>query len=157
VYAAARTDAESNPETKKVFENMGYAAYPSVNPGEPSKVSIGGANLSVSSTGKNPALATKAAICMTSKKWQEQEAIHEGLPPVMNSVYDNAEVRKVYPFADLLREQLKTSVVRPFTPNYADVTLAIQDTLQTPATINPQQAIKTLMSRLNTVADGGMY
>ena len=36
-----------------------------------------------------------------------QEAIKEGLPPVMNKVYDDAEVRKVYPFADLLREQLK--------------------------------------------------
>jgi len=75
----------------------------------------------------------------------------------MNSVYDEPAVRKVYPFADLLRAQLKTSVVRPFTPNYADVTLAIQDSLHPPASINPQQAIDTLKSRLNTVADGGMY
>src|SRR3954454_15113639 len=40
VYAAARTDAESSPVTKKVFENMGYARWPGVNPGQPSKVSI---------------------------------------------------------------------------------------------------------------------
>ena len=44
---------------------------------------------------------------MTSAKWQAQEAINEGLPPVMNSTYDDPEVRKVYPFADLLREQLQ--------------------------------------------------
>jgi multiple sugar transport system substrate-binding protein len=157
VWAAAHADAKTSKVTAKVAQNMAYAAYPRVNPNEPSHVSIGGANLGIPKTGKNPALATKAAICMTSKKWQEQEAIHEGLPPVMNSVYDNAEVRKVYPFADLLREQLKTSVVRPFTPNYADVTLAIQDSLHPPASINPQQAINTLRSRLNTVADGGMY
>jgi len=157
VWAAAHADAKNSPVTKKVADNMGYAAYPSVNPGEPSKVSIGGANLSVSSTGKNPALATKAALCMTQEKYQKQEAIKEGLPPVMNKVYDDPEVRKVYPFADLLRDQLKTSVVRPFTPNYSDVTLAIQDSLHPPAGINPQKSIDTLKSRLQTVADGGMY
>jgi len=143
--------------TKKVADNMGYAPYPSVNPGEPAHVSIGGANLSVSNTGKNPDLATQAALCMTQEKYQKEEAITEGLPPVMNKVYDDAEVRKVYPFADLLRSTLKQSTVRPFTPNYSDVTLAIQDSLHPPAKINPQAAINTLKSRLETVADGGMY
>src|SRR3954453_18328878 len=33
VYAGARTDAESNPVTKKVFENMGYARWPGFNKG----------------------------------------------------------------------------------------------------------------------------
>ena len=75
----------------------------------------------------------------------------------MNSVYDNPEVRKVYPFADLLREQLKDSVVRPPTPSYSDVTLAIQDSLHPPAEIEPQNAIDTLRDRLNILADGGMY
>ena len=42
--------------------------YPAVNKGEPSKVSIGGANLGVARTGKNPKLATEAALCMTSEK-----------------------------------------------------------------------------------------
>ena len=94
---------------------------------------------------------------MTSEKWQRQEAIKEGLPPVMNKVYDDAEVRKVYPFADLLREQLKDAVVRPPTPSYSDVTLAIQDTLHPPASIDPQKSIDTLRDRLNILADGGMY
>jgi multiple sugar transport system substrate-binding protein len=157
VYAAARADAETSAVTKKVFENMGYARWPGVNKGEPSKVSIGGANLGIPKSGKNPELATQAALCMTSEKNQKQEAIKEGLPPVMNSVYDDAEVRKVYPFADLLREQLKDSVVRPPTPSYSDVTLAIQDTLHPPRSIDPQKSIDTLRDRLNTVAEGKMY
>src|SRR3954466_5798976 len=41
VWAGAHTDAKTNPVTKKVADNMGYAAYPSINPGEPSHVSIG--------------------------------------------------------------------------------------------------------------------
>jgi multiple sugar transport system substrate-binding protein len=157
VYAAARTDGETNPTAKKVFDNMGYARWPGVNKGEPSKVSIGGANLGIPKTGQNPALATKAALCMTSAKWQAQEAIDDGLPPVMNSTYDDPKVREVYPFADLLREQLKDSVVRPPTPSYSDVTLAIQSSLHPPASIDPQKAINTLRDRLNTLADGGMY
>jgi multiple sugar transport system substrate-binding protein len=157
VYAAARTDGKTNPTAKKVFDNMGYARWPGVNPGEPSKVSIGGANLGIPVTGRNPELATAAALCMTTAKWQAQEAIDDGLPPVMNSTYDDAKVREVYPFADLLREQLKDSVVRPPTPSYSDVTLAIQDSLHPPASINPQKSIETLRSRLNTLADGGMY
>jgi multiple sugar transport system substrate-binding protein len=157
VYAAARTDAESSDVTKKVFENMGYARWPGVNKGEPSKVSIGGANLGIPKTGQNPELATKAALCMTTAKWQAQEAINEGLPPVTNATYDDPKVREVYPFADLLREQLKDSVVRPPTPSYSDVTLAIQDSLHPPASINPEKAITTLKDRLNILADGGMY
>jgi multiple sugar transport system substrate-binding protein len=157
VYAAARADAETSEVTKKVFENMGYARWPGVEKGTPSRVSIGGANLGVPKTGRNPELATQAALCMTSAKWQAQEAIKEGLPPVMNSTYDDPEVRKVYPFADLLREQLKDSVVRPATPSYSDVTLAIQDSLHPPAEINPQDAISTLSDRLKILADGGMY
>jgi multiple sugar transport system substrate-binding protein len=157
VYAAARADAETSEVTAKVFKNMGYARWPGVNKGEPSKVSIGGANLGIPKTGKNPELATQAALCMTSAKNQAKEAIKEGLPPVMNSTYDDPEVRKVYPFADLLREQLKDSVVRPPTPSYSDVTLAIQDTLHPPASINPEKTINTLRDRLKILADGGMY
>jgi multiple sugar transport system substrate-binding protein len=157
VYAAGRADAKTNPVTAKVFKNMAWAPYPSVDPSKPSRVSIGGADLGITTTGKHQDLATAAALCMTSAKWQAQEAINEGLPPVMNSTYDDPAVRKVYPFADLLRQQLKNSVVRPDTPSYSDVTLAIQDSLHPPASINPQKAISTLQSRLNTLADGGIY
>jgi multiple sugar transport system substrate-binding protein len=157
VYASARADAKNSPVTKKVYENMGYARWPGVNKGEPSKVSIGGANIGVSVYGKNPALATQAALCMTSRKWQDAEAINEGLPPVMNASYDDPKVRDAYPFADLLREQLKDAVPRPETPAYSDVTLAVQSSLHPPTTLNPQEAINTLRDRLTTLADGGMY
>jgi multiple sugar transport system substrate-binding protein len=157
VYAAARADAETSDVTKKVFENMGYARWPGVNKGEPSKVSIGGANLGVVTTGENQELAVEAALCMTSAKWQAQEAINEALPPVMNSTYDNAEVRKAYPFADELRDTLSESVTRPATPSYSDVTLAIQDALHPPAEVDPSSSFNKLKDNLDVVADGGMY
>src|SRR4051812_9894694 len=60
VWAAGHADAKTNAETKKVVDNMGYAAYPRVTPDEPSHVSIGGANLGVPKSGTNPELATQA-------------------------------------------------------------------------------------------------
>ena len=157
VYAAARTDAKSNPTTKKVYENLGWARWPSVEPGKPSKVSIGGGNYGISVFSKHPKLATEAALCMTSRKQQDTAAIAEGEPPVMSSSYDDPTVRKSYPFADELREQLKDAVPRPETPAYSDVTLAIQQTLHPPKSINPEKDIATLRDRLKTLADGGMY
>ena len=157
VYASARAAAEESATAKKVFQNMGWARWPGVDPGKPSRVSIGGANIGISVFGRDPKLATQAALCLTTRKWQDQEAIVEGLPPVVNASYDDPEVRKAYPFADLLREQLKDSVTRPETPAYSDVTLAIQQTLHPPADLNPRSAIDTLRDRLNTLADGGLY
>jgi len=157
VYAAARTDAATSATTKKVYKNLGWARWPGVEPGKPSRVSIGGANLGVSKYGRDPKAAAAAAICMTSKKWQDQEAINEGLPPVVNASYDNPQVRKSYPFADLLRNQLKDAVPRPETPAYSDVTLTIQATLHPPGKVNPSTDITTLRDRLNTLADGGLY
>jgi multiple sugar transport system substrate-binding protein len=157
VYAFTRDAAKTSAVSKKVFENMGWARWPAVDPNKPSRVSIGGANIGVSVYGRNPEWSTKAGLCMTQRKWQDAEAITEGLPPVTNASYDDPQVRKSYPFADLLRDQLNDAVPRPETPTYSDVTLAVQDTLHPPAKIDPQAAINTLRSRLNTLADGGMY
>jgi multiple sugar transport system substrate-binding protein len=157
VYAAARDDGKTNPTTKKVFQNMAWAPYPRVDPNKPARVSIGGANIGVSVYGKNPTLASQAALCMASQKVQKLEAINEGLPPTFNALYDDKKVRASYPFADMLRNELKVAVPRPETPVYSDVTLAVQDSLHPPAQLNPVQAINTLRSRLNTVIDGGMY
>jgi multiple sugar transport system substrate-binding protein len=157
VYAAGRADAKTNAVTKHVFQNMGWAPYPRVYPNKPARVSIGGANIGISVYGKHPDLATEAALCMASKRVQKLEAINEGLPPTFNSLYDDPKVRASYPFADMLRNELKVAVPRPETPIYSDVTLAVQDSLHPPASIDPVQAINTLRSRLTTVLNGGMY
>ena len=159
VYAAARADAETGRGDQEGLRQHGLrAAARRVNKGEPSKVSIGGANLGVPNTGKNPELATEAALCMTSEKWQAQEAINEGLPPVMNKVYDDPEVRKVYPFADLLREQLKDVGGAPGHPvllrrDAGDPGLPAPAGHDRPAEVD-RHAQET---GSNTVADGGMY
>jgi multiple sugar transport system substrate-binding protein len=156
VYAAARTDAATSPVTKHVFQNLGWAPYPAVYPNLPGRSSVGGANIGVSVYGPRPDLAEAAALCMTRPYWQNQEAINEGLPPVTINSYSNPAVVKAYPFAAVLLKQLENATTRPQTPLYSDVTLAIQQTLHPPASINPVQNINSLRSCLKTLQSGGL-
>ncbi|MBV9197613.1 MAG: ABC transporter substrate-binding protein [Solirubrobacterales bacterium] len=156
VYAAGRTAAATGPVAKKVYENMAWAPYPAVYPQVPGKSSVGGANIGVSVYSKYPKQAIAAALCMTRPYWQYQEAINEGLPPVIASAYTNPAVLKAYPFAATLLKQLKNATTRPQTPFYGDVTLAIQQTLHPPANINPAPDITSLHSCLTTLLKGGL-
>jgi multiple sugar transport system substrate-binding protein len=156
VYAAARTDGASSAVTKHVYQNMGWAPYPAVYPGVPGKSSVGGANIGVSAYTKYPKQAIAAALCMTRPSWQNQEAINEGLPPVIHSAYSNPAVVKAYPFAAILLKQLENATTRPQTPFYGDVTLAIQQTLHPPGGINPAANIRSLRSCLSTLLKGGL-
>lgn len=156
VYAAGRTDAKTDPVTKQVFENMGWAPYPGVYPGVPGKSSVGGANIGVSAYTKYPKQALAAALCMTRYRWENQEAINEGLPPVTIASYSNPAVVKQYPFAAILLKQLQNATNRPETPFYSDVTLAIQQSLHPPASIKPTQDINSLRSCVKTLLKGGL-
>jgi multiple sugar transport system substrate-binding protein len=156
VYAAARTDSATSAVTKHVYQNLGWAPYPSVYPGVPGRSSVGGANIGVSVYSKYPDQAQQAALCMTRYYWQNQEAIHEGLPPVTVASYHNPAVIKAYPFAAILLKQLQHATNRPETPFYSDVTLAIQQTLHPPASIQPTQDIASLHSCLTTLLKGGL-
>ncbi|MFZ0089318.1 MAG: ABC transporter substrate-binding protein [Solirubrobacteraceae bacterium] len=156
VYAAARTDAATSSVTKHVFANLGWAPYPAVYPNVPGRSSVGGANIGISKYSKYPKQAVQAALCMTRYYWQNQEAINEGLPPVTTASYTNPKVVKAYPFAAILLKQLEHATNRPETPFYSDVTLAIQQTLHPPGSINPQPDITSLKSCLNTLLKGGL-
>ena len=107
VYAAGRTDAATSATTKHVWDNMGWAPYPSVYPGVPGKSSVGGANIGISAYSKYPKQALAAALCMTRYYWQNQEAINEGLPPVTIASDNSPTVIKSYPFAAVLLKQLE--------------------------------------------------
>ena len=91
VYASARAAAKTSPVTKKVFENMGWAPLPRVYPDKPAACRSAAPTSAFPNYGRNPELSTQAGLCMTSRKWQDAEAITEGLPPVMNASYDDCE------------------------------------------------------------------
>jgi multiple sugar transport system substrate-binding protein len=142
VYPAAKADVP------KIFKVMGYAPFPTVTPGTPPHVSIGGYNLGVSAYSTHPQLAFQAIECLTQPKYQVTYAVKGGLPPVNASVYSEPSFQKAYPFGALIKGQLQTYGIRPQTPAYADVTLAIQKALSPTSSINPPTVVSTLRSEI---------
>jgi multiple sugar transport system substrate-binding protein len=142
VWSAAKADSPS------VFKHMGYAAFPSVTAGVKPKVSIGGYNLAVSAYSPHPQLAFDAVRCLVQAPNQVRDAIKGGLAPVTGSIYDEPSFAKAYPFHALIKSQLEDYGIRPQTPAYADITLAIQDALSPTSSIDPKTVVSTLRSQI---------
>ena len=133
VWPSARANA---PE---VAEHMGWARWPGVLPGRPSRVTVGGINLAVGAFSRYPELALRAAACIASEDSQRLAAELGGMPPTSVALYDDLGVRATFPFADLLRETLSDAVQRPQTPLYNDVSLAISRSLHPLSAIEPER------------------
>ncbi|MDP2433080.1 MAG: ABC transporter substrate-binding protein [Pseudomonadota bacterium] len=121
----------------ELARQMRWARWPAVIAGRPSRVTLGGVNLAVGAHSRHPDLAFEAATCLAAEPNQRQAATLGGLPPTIAALYDDAEVRATFPFADLLRETLRDAVQRPQTPLNADVSLAISHTLHPMRDIDP--------------------
>ncbi len=137
-----------------IFKQMGYAPFPEVTPGMAPKVSIGGYNLGVSSHSTHPQLAFDAIRCLVQPANQIRDAIKGGLAPVLANIYDEPSFEKAYPFHQLIKNQLENYGLRPQTAAYQDVTLAIQNTLQPAAAINPSSTVTKLRDEIKTALKG---
>jgi multiple sugar transport system substrate-binding protein len=131
-----------------VAKHMGYAFFPQVTQGIAPHVSIGGYNLGVSSHSKHKTLAFDAIRCLTTTANQKVDAIKGGLAPVATSIYGDAAFDKAYPFHSLIKAQLQTYGLRPQTPAYADVTLAIQKALSPTSGIQPSSVVSKLRNEI---------
>jgi multiple sugar transport system substrate-binding protein len=138
-----------------IQQKMGYALFPTVTPGTAPKVSIGGYNLAVSAYSKYPQQAFAAIQCLTQPVNQVRDAIKGGLAPVAASVYDLPSIAKQYPFHALLKQQIEHYGIRPKTPAYADVSLAIQKSLSPTSNINPSNVVTTLSDELKKALSSG--
>src|SRR5437763_2883788 len=143
---------KTNPSVAK---EMGYALFPTVVPGIASRVSIGGYNLGVSAHSKHPQLAFDAISCLTQQQNEITYAVKGGLAPVRGTVYSIPSFDKLYPFHALIRAQLQTYGIRPQTPSYADVTLAIQKALSPTSNIQPSSVVSTLRNEIKLSLSSG--
>lgn len=143
VWPSARQNAPD------IAENMGWARWPAVSRDLPSRVTIGGINLGIGTYSEHPQLAFSAAACLVSEKNQRLAVKKGGLPPTITSLYQDAVVRDIFPFADLLLETLENGVQRPQTPLYNDISLAINHTLHPMQSINPDEDLARLREAIN--------
>jgi multiple sugar transport system substrate-binding protein len=149
-YTFALSSAQAN--APDVAKNMGFAKYPRVVAGRPSKPPLGGFNIGVGAYSQNPDQAFQAAACISDSKSQLTATDLDGLPPSRASLYANKVVKKNFPgFSQLVKKSISTAGPRPQTPVYQDVSLAIQDAIQPPDKIDPNDPMPsydTLKSNL---------
>jgi len=164
VWPSANTNAPD------IAQDMGWARYPGIEGGGPSKVTIGGFNIGVGSHGHHPDLAFQAAACITSKKNQIDAAIKGGLLPTTEALYDDPKLTdatqditepsgktkkvKSFPYADVLKATLADAVLRPQTPFYNDVSLAISRTLHPTNHIDPKADVQRLRDAIKRALKG---
>jgi multiple sugar transport system substrate-binding protein len=143
VWPAAQRNAPD------IARRMGFARWPAVVDGHPSRVALGGLNLGIGAYSRHADLAFRAAACLASEPNQLRAAVLGGLLPSSERLYANEELRKAFPFADLLRETLRDAVLRPETPVYNDVSLAIARTLHPMSAIDPARDAKRLRETID--------
>lgn len=125
---------------------LGWARFPRVEADRPSRPPLGGFNLGISNHSKHFDLDVKAITCLRGSDNQKFAAINGGNPPTLAALYDDSQLRKVYPFADVMRESINDAAPRPVSPAYNDLSLAVQDTIVPFAGINPDKAANNLRS-----------
>jgi multiple sugar transport system substrate-binding protein len=148
VYPSMKAD---NPKLFKVFK---WAPYPRVNPGTPARVTIGGIDLAVSSYSPHPQLAFQAALCLRNAANQLTAAVKGGLPPTLASVYSDPQMQSAYPFRKLILQQVNNGAVRPKTPLYQVVSVAISHLVSPPSSITPVSTEQSLRTQINNALQG---
>jgi multiple sugar transport system substrate-binding protein len=128
VYAAAKGDADTGAIKKSVVGDIGWARYPEVIAGKPSKPPLGGINLAIGEYTKYPTQALELVKCLTSLQSNVQYMVDSGNPAAKAAAYDDPAVRKAFPMADLIRDSINDAGPRPVTPYYNDVSTSVQIT-----------------------------
>ena len=152
-YSFVWPSAQKN--APQIASNMGWARWPSVVPGQPSRVTLGGINLGVGAFSKHPDLAFEAAACIRSPQNQVNATEKGGLPPTTEALYDDAKVRAAFPFSDIMRDSLREGSSRPQSPAYNDISLAIQRNLHPPRDIQPAKDVKPLRNSIQKALNSG--
>jgi multiple sugar transport system substrate-binding protein len=150
-------DAASKKKAEQFRSNIGFARWPSVAPNTPSHVTLGGINLGVGSFSKHRDLAFDAALCLRQPANQIPASLKGGLLPTTASLYDNADLKKAFPFTAILKAEIADGVARPVTPFYSDISQAIQRSLHPERSIDPPKTIKDMESKLDKAKNGELF
>jgi multiple sugar transport system substrate-binding protein len=132
----------------ELFKHFKWAPYPGVTAGRPATVTIGGIDLAVGAYTRHSDLAFEATLCLRDRDNQLTNALKGGLPPSLRSLYQAAELTKSYPFAADVLAALETASVRPRTPAYQNVSIAISHTLSPPSAIQPASSVADLRGQI---------
>lgn len=137
VYGAAKLAVEDGSLDPAVFDDIGWARVPRVDPDKESAPPLGGIDIGVGAFSENQDLAVDAVSCITSVDSQIEYMLAEGNSGARAAVYDDPEVREAFPMADLIRDSINSAVPRPRSPYYPDISAAIVREFHPPGGVDP--------------------
>ncbi|MEU4422886.1 extracellular solute-binding protein [Actinoplanes sp. NPDC024001] len=138
VWAAFDTAIEEGSLPADFKNDVGWAAYPQVDAGTPTAPPSGGLGLSVSAFSSKQDLAVEAIRCLASQQSQKEFMISAGNPAALSAVFDDAQIREMFPMADEIRAGMDAATPRPVSPYYGDVTGSIQAGFHPPDDLSPE-------------------
>ncbi|MFJ9909745.1 ABC transporter substrate-binding protein [Streptomyces sp. NPDC101152] len=132
-----------------LFKSFRWAPYPRADANRPARPTIGGIDLAVSAYSRHSQLAFEAALCLRNRENQLTAALVGGLPPTLRGLYDERPFIKAYPFAKDVLASLEAASVRPLTPAYQNVSIAVSHTLSPPSGIKPESSVATIRDQID--------
>ncbi|MEU8510395.1 ABC transporter substrate-binding protein [Kitasatospora sp. NPDC048722] len=142
VYPAMKADRPD------LFPHFRWAPYPAVTPDRPAAVTIGGIDLAVGAYSHHPDLAHEATLCLRNRDNQLVNALKGGLPPSLRSLYTTPELTDSYPFAADVLTALDNASLRPQTPAYQNVSIAVAHALSPPSAVDPERTVADLSGQI---------
>jgi len=136
VYGAAQEAVADGTLDQAVLDDIGWSRYPRVDAEADSRPPLGGINLGIGAYGKHKDLAVQAVRCIASLESQTAYMVKSKNPGARAAVYDDAEVRRIFPMADDIRQSIDDAAPRPKTPYYTDVSTAVQRSFHPPASVD---------------------
>jgi multiple sugar transport system substrate-binding protein len=136
VHGAASEAVRAGTLAPAVLDDIGWARYPAVLAERASRPPLGGIHLAIGAFSAHPGLALEAIRCLTSASSQKIYMLSAKNPAARGAVYDDPEVRRAFPMADLIRSSIDAAAPRPRTPYYPDVSAAVVRAFHPPARVD---------------------
>jgi multiple sugar transport system substrate-binding protein len=146
--------ADPSTEPLRKSGDLGWTRYPETVQGEPSKPPLGGISLTISAYSQHIDFAYEAAACITNEEHQKEYMLNAGNPAARSAVYQDPEVRKAYPMADLIEQSIGESAPRTVTPFWTDVSSALVDSFHPPSAVNAQTTPQSATQFITDVLQG---
>ena len=137
VYGAAQEAVAAGSLEQAVVDDIGWARYPRVEGARESRPPLGGIALGIGAFSRHEDQALQAVRCITSEDSQREYMIGAKNPAARGAVYDDPEVRSIFPMADVIRSSIGDSAPRPQTPYYTDVSAAVVRSFHPPSAVDP--------------------
>ena len=150
VYARAADPSLSSVEQGRI----GVSALPTARAGDPAYGGLGGWNLMVNAASEDKMQAAwKFIRYLSAEEQQRERALHSGLLPTLEALYEDGEVLSKVPVITLGREAIRGARSRPTTPLYGDVSLAMAERFHASlsGTVSPERAAHMLEEDLEDI------